>query len=65
MLESLDGEVVVTALVTTNGTFVNRGELAPGSKQVLKDGDEIQFGLEGVRLSYFSPGQVLLSSFFH
>ena len=64
LLEAQNAEIVITALVTTNGTFVNGVELAPSSKHVLSNGDEIQFGVEGVRLTFFSAGQLLPSSFF-
>jgi pSer/pThr/pTyr-binding forkhead associated (FHA) protein len=40
-----DGAYFVEDLGSTNGTFVNRGKrLAPGARQVLKDGDEIIVG---------------------
>ena len=64
LLEAQNEGIVITALVTTNGTFLNGAELAPGSKQVLSDGDEIQFGVEGVKLTFLTEGQILPSSFF-
>lgn len=54
----------ITALQTTNGTYVNGVELAPGAKHRLSTGDEIQFGSEGVKLTFFSSGHILSSSFF-
>ena len=40
-----DGKYVLEDLGSTNGTFVNRGKrLSPGTRQPLKDGDEIIVG---------------------
>lgn len=40
-----DGQYFVEDLGSTNGTFVNRGKrLSPGTRQSLKDGDEIIVG---------------------
>jgi uncharacterized ubiquitin-like protein YukD len=50
---------------TTNGTFVNGGGFSPGERYILKDGDVIQFGFEGVELKFFSGvGGSLPASFF-
>ncbi len=64
VIEAQGDEYGITALRTTNGTFVNGVELAPGSKHRLTPGDEIQFGSEGVSLTFFGSGHVLSSSFF-
>jgi hypothetical protein len=37
---------------TTNGTFVNGSEIAPGSERLLDDGDRLQFGWNGVELVF-------------
>lgn len=63
-IESDDGRLLITALRTTNGTFINGFELSPGAKHVLESGDEVQFGFEGVKLSFFSPGQQIPASYF-
>jgi hypothetical protein len=40
-----DGQYFLEDLGSTNGTFVNRGKrLAPGYRQILRDGDEIIVG---------------------
>ncbi|MGI8837864.1 MAG: FHA domain-containing protein [Pyrinomonadaceae bacterium] len=40
-----DGQYLLEDLGSTNGTFVNRGKrLSPGTRQALKDGDEIIVG---------------------
>lgn len=63
-IESEDGRLVLTALRTTNGTFVNGFELTPGSTHALEPGDEVQFGFEGVKMNYFPPGQRIPASYF-
>ena len=45
---------VLIAKQTTNGTFVNGIELLPEEKHALEDGDSIQFGFEGVELTFLS-----------
>ena len=64
VIEAQADEYEITALRTTNGTYVNGVELAPGAKRRLSTGDEIQFGSEGVKLTFFSSGHILSSSFF-
>ena len=39
---------------TTNGTFLNGIRLSPGDKLALKDGDILQFGVDGVELIFCS-----------
>ena len=40
-----DGQYLLEDLGSTNGTFINRGKrLSPGTRQALKDGDEIIVG---------------------
>jgi FHA domain len=39
-----NGNLVIEDLNSSNGTFVNRGRVFPGQKQLLKDGDVIQIG---------------------
>jgi uncharacterized ubiquitin-like protein YukD len=39
---------------TTNGTFLNGVRLSPGDKLALKDGDKLQFGVDGVELLFCS-----------
>jgi hypothetical protein len=39
---------------TTNGTFVNGVGFSPGERHILKDGDVIQLGFEGVELMFHS-----------
>jgi len=63
-IESEGGRLVIIALRTTNGTFVNGLELPPGSKHPLEPGDELQFGFEGVKMHYFAPGQRIPASYF-
>ncbi len=63
-IDSENGRLVITALRTTNGTFVNGFELSPGSKHALEPGDEVQFGFEGVKMNYFGPGQRISASYF-
>jgi hypothetical protein len=63
-IEIDDGRFLISALRTTNGTFVNGFELSPGAKHTLESGDEVQFGFEGVKLNYFSPGQQIPASYF-
>jgi hypothetical protein len=64
VIEAQGGEFEITALRTTNGTYVNGVELASGTKHRLSMGDEIQFGSEGVKLTFLSAGHILSSSFF-
>ena len=64
VIEAQGGEYELAALRTTNGTYVNGVELAPGAKHRLSLGDEIQFGSDGVKLTFFSSGHILSSSFF-
>ena len=64
VIEAQGDEYVITALRTTNGTYVNGTELAPGAKHRLGSSDDIQFGSGGVKLTFFSSGQILSSSFF-
>ena len=40
----LDGELVVEDLDSTNFTFVNRKRVMPGTRQVVRNGDELRFG---------------------
>jgi uncharacterized ubiquitin-like protein YukD len=57
--------LVLIARQTTNGTFVNGVELLPEEGHTLEDGDTIQFGFEGVELTYLSgAGEDLPASFF-
>jgi hypothetical protein len=39
-----DGEIVIEDLDSTNFTFVNRKRVMPGSRQVVRNGDELRFG---------------------
>jgi hypothetical protein len=64
VIEAQGDEYEITSLRTTNGTYVNGVELAPGAKQRLSMGDEIQFGSEGVKLTFLNAGHILSSSFF-
>lgn len=63
-IESEGGRLVIAAMRTTNGTFVNGLELNPGSRHPLEPGDEVQFGFEGVKMNYFPQGQRLPASYF-
>lgn len=56
--------IFLEPLPTTNGTFINGTELAAGERHALKSGDEILFGYEGVRLTFFEAGESLPSSMF-
>jgi pSer/pThr/pTyr-binding forkhead associated (FHA) protein len=56
--------LTITALRTTNSTYVNGSELAAGAAHTLRNGDVIQFGFEGVELTYVGAGGSLPSSFF-
>jgi hypothetical protein len=57
--------LVLIAKQTTNGTFVNGVELHPEEKHTLEEGDAIQFGFEGVELTFVSGEQGdLPASFF-
>lgn len=49
---------VVSDLGSSNGTWVNGDRLRPKESRVLKEGDEITFGRNGVRV-VFRRGQVL------
>ncbi len=40
----LNGELVVEDLDSTNFTFVNRKRVMPGTRQVVRNGDELRFG---------------------
>jgi uncharacterized ubiquitin-like protein YukD len=56
---------VLISKQTTNGTFVNGVELLPGEKHALENGDTIQFGFEGVELTFLSGDEGdLPASFF-
>ncbi len=47
-----DGKYLLEDLGSTNGTFINRGKrLSPGTRQPLKDGDEIIVGKTFLRFS--------------
>jgi uncharacterized ubiquitin-like protein YukD len=60
-----EDRLVVIAKQTTNGTFVNGVELFSGEKHTLDDGDTIQFGFEGVELTFLSGDEGdLPASFF-
>jgi uncharacterized ubiquitin-like protein YukD len=57
--------LILIAKQTTNGTFVNGVELLPEEKHTLEDGDTIQFGFEGVELTFLSGDEGdLPASFF-
>ena len=49
-----DGSYVLVPRPTTNGTFVNGAEVPADERRPLRDGDVIQFGFEGVKLTFFS-----------
>lgn len=64
-VHSEEDRLVLIAKQTTNGTFVNGVELLPEEKHTLEDGDTIQFGFEGVELTFMSgDGGDLPASFF-
>ena len=46
---------VLRALKTKNGTFVNNIKLDPNGTVMLKDGDTIMFGIDGVKLVFCMP----------
>jgi hypothetical protein len=50
-VEHRDGYVIMD-LASINGTFVNAKRLAPRAPEPLKNGDEIVFGRNGVRLKF-------------
>ena len=55
----LEGEAYqLVARPTTNGTLLNGHVLEPEAPHPLHDGDQIQFGIDGVRLTFYSgrPG---------
>jgi hypothetical protein len=47
-----DGRFILKAEPTTNGTFLNGAEVQPFDKHPLQQGDVIQFGFEGVELTF-------------
>ena len=49
---------------TTNGTLLNGQWLEPGTPVRLQPGDRVEFGLEGVALVFFAPGQAVPPEFF-
>jgi uncharacterized ubiquitin-like protein YukD len=51
-----DDRWALLARETMNGTFLNGVRLSPGDKLALKDGDKLQFGIDGVEL-VFCGGQ--------
>lgn len=60
-----EDDFVLIAKQTTNGTFVNGVELQPEESYTLVDGDTIQFGFEGVELTFLSgDSEDLPASFF-
>jgi len=60
-----DGRFVLKAEPTTNGTFLNGAEIQPFEKYPLQQGDTIQFGFEGVELTFVDgSSDTLPSSFF-
>lgn len=60
-----EDRLVLIAKQTTNGTFVNGVELLPEEKHTLENRDSIQFGFEGVELTFLSGDQGdLPASFF-
>jgi uncharacterized ubiquitin-like protein YukD len=64
-IHKVEDRLVLIPLQTTNGTFVNGNELLPKEKHTLEDGDSIQFGFEGVELTFLSGDQGdLPASFF-
>ena len=56
----VDGNHVLIARPTTNGTFINGAEARPGERSILRDGDLIQFGFGGVELIFFSDPETTL-----
>ena len=51
----LEGEVYqLVARPTTNGTLLNGRSLEPEVPHPLHDGDQIQFGIDGVQLTFYS-----------
>jgi hypothetical protein len=61
-----DGVFLLQPRRTTNGTFLNGVEVSSEERRPLQDGDVIQFGLEGVKLTFFSGRDTELPpSFFH
>lgn len=63
VLSHADG-YLLEALPTTNGTFINGRELEPGDSQLIKSGDRLQFGIEGVELVFLLGGETIPASFF-
>ena len=49
---------------TTNGTLLNGQWLEAGTPVTLQSGDRVEFGLEGVALVFFAPGQAVAPEFF-
>jgi predicted component of type VI protein secretion system len=40
---------------TTNSTFVNGVEVPAGETRILRDGDRVQFGFQGLELVFKAP----------
>lgn len=60
-----DGQYLLKPEPTTNGTFVNGVEVKPFEKHALKNGEVIQFGYEGVALTFVDgTADSLPASFF-
>ncbi|HLC02128.1 MAG TPA: FHA domain-containing protein [Anaerolineales bacterium] len=57
-------DLLLEALPTTNGTFVNGRGLRAGEVQPLKSGDRLLFGADGVELVLVLGGETIPPSFF-
>jgi len=61
ILEKNGSDFVLKAQHTTNGTFINGVELAEGESQMLQDGDRVQFGFQGLEVTFRTPSSIKAS----
>jgi hypothetical protein len=54
VIEAIKDGFVLRPEKTTNGTFINGVEVLAGDSRVLRDGDRIQFGFQGLELVFQS-----------
>ena len=52
VIEQAKGGLLLRSEKTTNGTFVNGVEVPAGESRILRDGDRIQFGFQGLELVF-------------
>lgn len=52
MVCTANGEVIVTDLASSNGTFINGEKLSPLRNYMLQNGDEIKFGTLKMKLAF-------------